>query len=84
MSEVKFVSMFVKAGGEKMAVDMRSFDKTEKTYNTYTESAGWNRMLRKDILALEEVPHSPDLVSFMEHLVDEGIVFRRWQFQIML
>ena len=84
MTEVKFVSMFVKADGEKMVVDMRSFDKVTKTYNTHTRSAGWVRMARKDILALEEVSHSHTLISFMESLVDEGIVFRRWQFQIML
>ena len=70
MSEVKFVSMFINHDNEPMVVSMASRDKATKTYEVYTRSKGWHRITRKEI--------------FMESLVDDGIIFRRWQYQIML
>lgn len=84
MSDVKFVSMFINHDNEPMVVSMASRDKTTKTYEVYTRSKGWHRITRKEILAMEEVLPSPACTEFMESLVDDGIIFRRWQYQIML
>ena len=88
MSEVKYVSMFITPEGHKMVVDMGSRERDTETrvtyFNTYTDEGGWVRRARKDILAMEEVLAGPECTEFMESLVDEDIIFRRWQYQIML
>lgn len=83
MSEVKFISVHHDANGARVLIDMKSYDREEKTYNAYIGTE-WVRVTRKAVLAMTDFLPCPECNAFVEHLVDMGVVFRRWQYQIMV